>query len=773
MVNLMLHGLMLAATISCQQGDRRESAGEVDPALPLARAPIATTDDDVRAAQAQLAEGHAWLATRRVTPALRTAERRTPEAVLVAARAAAGWRGWTLVNAMLAYEPWLDTRFGGEGRELLALSALERGEAEVARENAEAALRVRSTPAARAFRLVLLARALDRLDVRDSAAATYRRAAEALPAAREWLLLRAAGTTSGTEARARLYEDIEHDVAKARIEPTEAQALERFGMVLAAAAAYEKLGDMPSAYRLRLSANPDAAVRAGLRTGLLGYIQRDARGDNLQRAIEVLDAAFPDLDATSEHLVARRAAEGGVPARAATGFAKVPARLITDADMVAWARASIAAGRPSEAARRIGDRRFGTGTVAEARYLRGLALVRAGSITAARSALQRVITRNAGTPWAADAMYLLADLESDAGRDTRARDLHQRACTQERPGNYSDQACFRSGILSFALGDARRAATAFDALPRRFPRSPEVIPALYWAGRAHERLRNAEAARARWSEVLRREPLSYYASPAARRLGVEPWRPSADRLPRPVAYDDAIRRAAVLEELGMTTEERYEYEAVERAAGTDYPLLLDAGAALLDQGESVRAIRIGWRALAAERQARDSAAPADERSYLLTYPLLRQAALIARSRANNLDPALVAAVIRQESQWNPRALSRAGARGLMQVMPSVGEAIARSRDYPVWDPALLFEADVSLDLGTTHLRDALSSYSSLPRALAAYNAGGSRVRRWARRTGVADPELFIERIPYTETRDYVRIVMRNAELYRALYELSK
>ena len=97
-------------------------------------------------------------------------------------------------------------------------------------------------------------------------------------------------------------------------------------------------------------------------------------------------------------------------------------------------------------------------------------------------------------------------------------------------------------------------------------------------------------------------------------------------------------------------------------------------------------------------------------------------------------------------------------------MPSVGEAIARSKDYPVWDPALLFEADVSLDLGTTHLRDALSSYSSLPRALAAYNAGGS---------GVADPELFIERIPYTETRDYVRIVMRNAELYRALYELSK
>ena len=102
-------------------------------------------------------------------PILRIPERRTPEALLVAARAAAEWDGWPLVKAVLAFEPWLDARFEGEGRELLARSALERGDATEARANAEAALRVPSAPASRAVRLVLLARALDRLDMRDSA----------------------------------------------------------------------------------------------------------------------------------------------------------------------------------------------------------------------------------------------------------------------------------------------------------------------------------------------------------------------------------------------------------------------------------------------------------------------------------------------------------------------------------------------------------------------------------------------------------------------------
>jgi soluble lytic murein transglycosylase len=155
---------------------------------------------------------------------------------------------------------------------------------------------------------------------------------------------------------------------------------------------------------------------------------------------------------------------------------------------------------------------------------------------------------------------------------------------------------------------------------------------------------------------------------------------------------------------------------------------------------------------------------------------------VDEATAARLDPALVAALIRQESRWNPRATSAAGARGLMQVMPAVGSAVARSLGIVAWDPVLLYQPEVNLAIGTRHLRAFLSEYgvgpsgaaaapgwSGLARALAAYNAGQSRVARWSVRLGVEDPELFIERIPFPETRDYVRVVLRDVDLYRALY----
>lgn len=764
--------MLLAAAASCQQGQSRDAGGEVGGTLPLHPPPIETRDSAVQAAQAQLLEGRAARATRIVMPVLRSPERRTPEALLVAARAASEWGGWTLVNALLRYEPWLETRFGGEGLELLARSALERGDADAARENAEAALRVSTDATSRAVRRVLLARSLDRLDLTDSAAAMYLRGAEGLPAVRDWLRLRAAGSTRDTKARERLYDRIGTAAAKDRIAYTEAQTLERFRMELAAAQAYEKIGDVPSAYRLRLASDYDQAQRSTLRAGLLGYIQRDARGDTLARALEVLDAAFPELDATSQLLVTRRASDAGLSARAASGFAKIPSAQMTDADVLAMARAMIATGKSADAATRLGKHRFGASNVREGQYLRALALVRAGRATAARTALQRIIAAHPTSRHAADARYLLADLETDAGRDSRARDLLAASCTSATPGGYSDDACFRSGILSFALGNSARAASAFDEMVRRFPRSGDLVAAIYWSGRSWDAAGNKDRARERWRTVLQREPLSYYASAAARRLDTTQWTPKPAELPRSAALTAAVNRAASLEHLGMDSEERYEYAQMEKDAGTSADQLLAAGSALLERGESVRAIRLGWKAVAAGREKRDSAGRVDERGYSLAYPVLEEIELIARSRENNLDPALVAAVIRQESSWNPHAVSRAGARGLMQIMPSVGEAIARSKGYPMWDAALLFEPNVSLELGTSHLRAALSEYSSLPRALAAYNAGGSRVNRWSKRAGAADPEVFTERISFNETRDYVRIVLRNMELYRALHDLK-
>ncbi|HEX6630578.1 MAG TPA: lytic transglycosylase domain-containing protein, partial [Gemmatimonadaceae bacterium] len=159
------------------------------------------------------------------------------------------------------------------------------------------------------------------------------------------------------------------------------------------------------------------------------------------------------------------------------------------------------------------------------------------------------------------------------------------------------------------------------------------------------------------------------------------------------------------------------------------------------------------------------------RTYRTIYPVVHRDVLAAEAAEHELDPALVAALIRQESNFQANARSAANARGLMQLLPSVGRGIARAMDFPVWEDALLYEPDVNVRLGTAHLASLMKEYDGvLPNVLAAYNAGGSRVTRWQRKTGADDdPELFAERIPYDETRDYVRIVERNRAIYRALY----
>ena len=175
-----------------------------------------------------------------------------------------------------------------------------------------------------------------------------------------------------------------------------------------------------------------------------------------------------------------------------------------------------------------------------------------------------------------------------------------------------------------------------------------------------------------------------------------------------------------------------------------------------------QAIQLARRALA-------RGAPADARTFRLIYPLIHEDALLAEAAEQRLDPSFVAAVIRQESNFNPAATSPAGARGLAQVMPELGERLARELNYPVWDPVLLYQPDVSIQLGAFHLRELLGLYDQRAHILAAYNAGKSRVERWSKRIGVDDPEVFAERISFVETRDYVRIIQRNEEIYRALY----
>ena len=157
------------------------------------------------------------------------------------------------------------------------------------------------------------------------------------------------------------------------------------------------------------------------------------------------------------------------------------------------------------------------------------------------------------------------------------------------------------------------------------------------------------------------------------------------------------------------------------------------------------------------------------RIYRVIYPVLERERIASESRANGLDPVLVASLIKQESNFNPRATSVAGARGLMQIMPAVGQQLARRKGISGYSVEMLHDPEINVALGTMHLRNLMATYPNIERSLAAYNAGGSRVTRWSTKAGMNDPEVFTERIPFVETRGYVRAIVRNRAFYQALY----
>ena len=758
---------LLLAALGCQEPQDRASRDSLAPVSAAGTVQYAEfSDSTLRAAARALQSGRPWHATELLEPVVRDPARRTPDAVLLAAEAAAAWGGWARVDALLASETWLDSLQDGRGRTLLARAALERDEARAAAGHARLAMERAPSDRERGARTVTLARALDRLDVRDSAAAAYEAAAEALPEIGDWLRLRAAGVTPDSVDRARLYGDVRGTAARERIAISEALARARVRDFAGASRAYTALGMPVAALEHRLLASPDPASREAARAELLRLVASPQHA-TARAATALLDRAFDSLSAQEQLVVARSAARTGPASRAITGFARAfAAKVGTDADRAAYGDALFASDRYREAAAQYARVAQPRSLAASTAYKRGRALLRAGDAAAARTALARAARTYASErEAAADALYLLGDIATDAGDDVQAR-AHDRAVAERYPGtDPAPTAHFRAAMIAWVRGDVRVARQELDALVRRHAGSDERNAAEYWAGRAWLRTGNADSARARWRAIIARDPFSYYAMTSARRLG-EPV-PAPAQAPgefvRFASIDSAIGRAAMLDRLGMNVEERHEYDGLVEQADSGERALATASA-LLARGRPASAIRIAWRAM-------ERGAPRDSRAMRLAYPVVHESTLVAEARRRDLDRALVAALIRQESSFEPRATSPVGARGLMQLMPRVGEQIARTARFPVWDPALLYDPDVNMRLGTAHLAGLLKrdDEATLVRSLAAYNAGGSRVRRWNARAGVSDPEVFIERIPYVETRDYVRIVLRNRELYRSLY----
>jgi soluble lytic murein transglycosylase len=739
------------------------------------------TDEMPAMAEAFLATDRPWRAARVMRRYRERVGEMPADHRVLAARAEAGWGGWPAVRALLEGVPALDTHAGGIGLYLLGRARDEEGDPRRAVEAYRSFLAL-SPPAGemtaeREAARLRLGLALIRSGDGPRGRSELAMAAGAVGGASVWLelleadALAAVGDTSGVRQRVAGFTSGFGGLRawRARIAAARAAGDRTAARSPAAAARGWAAQDatraefLVSAATDALAMGDTAAARAALRSavdlGAAGPAPREAAlllrqgtmtpADHL--AVARVDAAQGLHEEAAEGFRRWLAAAGASASeeRAAVHLEHASALFYTQRyDQVAAALRPIA-GRT------------------EARLLRARTEAHLDNPDEAARIYLAVAEENAGRGTGAQSLFLAAATHHDAGSPRRAAELYRRVVTRYPGTSQMGLALMRLAGIAYLEGDHAEAARLWDQYRTRFPRGAQVLQATYWAGRARQEMGDADGAAGLFRTVRERQRDSYYALRASERLGVPFW-----PLPmRAAPADDAAaaRRVAawmrgidLLRTAGFPDEASAEADRVVAAAGRDRGTSYALAEALAERGYTRRAIAIGQRLQAG--------APPDRRLLRILYPFPYRQLITEEARDRGLDPMVTAALIRQESMFEARITSPAGARGLMQIMPATGRTLAEAVELEPWDAELLYHPEINVHLGTRYVAQHWENYDgSLPSVFAAYNAGWHRVEWWSEFPEYGDDELFTERIPFRETRDYVKILTRNRALYAGLY----
>jgi soluble lytic murein transglycosylase len=727
-----------------------------------------------------LAQERNWRAARRLREL--TNPQSDPELLLVAAKAEAAWGGWENVFDLLRDKPWLDRVGGGDGWYLLGRAWEQAGQWERAAQAYGKYVSLRPDTGGahlrgeRAVGQLRHALALMRAGREDEGVRALDQARGQIPAVAGWVATLAAEALAerGDTARVRQFLAAEEDElpvpARARAARLRAHLAARdVAGARALALAFARQTEVPAeraaldvaAAQAMLQLRDTAAARQALRAALAASPSVDAAR---------LLSGLGGLNVNDRLAIATVYDRAGNKQRAIDGYRAFLAANPGNGEVrLRLVRALFAAGRYGDVAAAASPLYGAAPAVgAEAMFLTGRAQYRSGSRAEARATFLRTAERYPGTPSAAEALFLIGDMAHDAGDAAGARAGYQRTADRA-PGTE------RAGLALMRLGGMAMNARDYAAAQAAYDRGRSVAAywaqATYWAARARAARGDTAGAAALYREVRTREPLSYYALRSAERLRQPFWPvPLRDSVP-----DDADARGTVarwmyavdlLRAAGLDAEAKAEVERRVKEAGENRALLYPLAESINERGYTSQGIRI-----ALALQERDE--PGSVRFLRILYPLPYRGIIEGEARLRGLEPAQVAAMIRQESWFNATAVSGPGARGLMQVMPETGRGLAAGAGIRQWDADLLFNPEINVALGTRFLADQMRAYDgSLPSVFAAYNAGPGRIRTWSRFPEYRDEELFTERIPFAETRDYVKILTRNTAVYRGLYEFG-
>jgi len=336
---------------------------------------------------------------------------------------------------------------------------------------------------------------------------------------------------------------------------------------------------------------------------------------------------------------------------------------------------------------------------------------------------------------------------------------------------------WRIGWIQYRARQYQEAADLFGTILNGVEDSQFTPQVLYWLGRTLERQQDPKAGE-RYQQLCRQYAFSYYCQLAQLRSqpdGLIPFIVAQEQdvaAPAPVeeqvdlSRDGRYLRAVELRLLGRDQEAAAEVASLVEQFGRNRSVMLQLATLLSDAGAHHQALRLARLYFRDSLERGDNPLPAA--LWAIAYPTV-YLPLIRNYAGPAVDPFLAAAIIREESQYDLRAVSRVGAIGLMQLMPSTAQTVARGLGVNQVLREELFDHDLNIQFGVRYLSQLLQQFSgNLVHTIAAYNAGPQAVAAWAAKYAGHDTDEFVELIPYQETRQYVKRVLRSYREYRRL-----
>jgi peptidoglycan lytic transglycosylase len=448
--------------------------------------------------------------------------------------------------------------------------------------------------------------------------------------------------------------------------------------------------------------------------------------------------------------------------------------------------------------------------VPEAMYWLGRCYSKLGDWERGIKAFQKLLDRFPQSDWAHDSLFFTANIYREAGDMKKALHFYERLSREYPDSKFADSAIWWRAWSLYTAGDYWASEQTLQELINRYPRSFLVNQSRYWQGRAAEKMGDSSRAAAYFEEVLRKGPYTYYGYRAAEQKGRlkaaiadlkaestisinvddvcagtfsgnDPVN-SLDIDEGPHEWTSEMRqalsgvpsygKAQELMFLDMKKEADQELWALQDAVPHEQGMYIALSKAFFDLGDYYRSLQLVLRNY--ERYLERPREGTPEDLWLLAYPQGYWESILSYARKYGQDPYYIAAIVREESQFSSGALSPAGARGLMQVMPTTGEWVAKRIKLGGFDRSKLFDADTGINVGTWYIGYLMKQFKGDPLlTAAAYNAGPDAVLAWLEKFGSnRDGDAFVEEIPYAETRGYVKKVLRNYGEYRRIYGKS-